>query len=117
MRILDINGNEISSPDLTLGYLIEEEILVAHHDAVEPVEEQWHYEVIATYENGGQDVKKVIDIAGIEAKDAWDEYETINRYISFTEEQIAERNKPTQLDIIEAQVTYTAIMTDTLMEV
>lgn len=28
-----------------------------------------------------------------------------------------ERNEPTQLDIIEAQVTYTAMMTDTLLEV
>lgn len=28
-----------------------------------------------------------------------------------------ETTKPTQLDIIEAQVTYTAMMTDTLLEV
>lgn len=30
---------------------------------------------------------------------------------------VEEGVKPSQLDIIEAQVTYTAIMTDTLMEV
>ena len=30
---------------------------------------------------------------------------------------VEEGLKPSQLDIIEAQVTYTAIMTDTLMEV
>lgn len=30
---------------------------------------------------------------------------------------VEEEVKPSQLDIIEAQVTYTAIMTDTLMEV
>lgn len=29
----------------------------------------------------------------------------------------AEEEKPSQLDIIEAQVTYTAMMTDTLLEV
>ena len=28
-----------------------------------------------------------------------------------------ENEKPTQLDVIEAQVTYTAMMTDTLLEV
>ena len=31
-------------------------------------------------------------------------------------EREAENNKPTQLDIIEAQVTYTALMTDTLID-
>lgn len=32
-------------------------------------------------------------------------------------EREAEAAKPTQLDIVEAQVTYTALMTDTLIEV
>lgn len=121
MRILDINGIEISSPDLALGYLTEEEIFVAHHNAVDAVEEQWHYEVIAEYPNGGKDVQKVVDIEGIEAREAWDEYENIQRYILFTEEELKakeeELNRPSQLDIIEAQVTYTAMMTDTLLEV
>lgn len=31
--------------------------------------------------------------------------------------KVEEESKPTQLDIIEAQVTYTAMMTDTLLEV
>ena len=49
-------------------------------------------------------------------KFAWadDDYEVIQRYVLYKEE---EAPSPTQLDIIEAQVTYTAMMTDTLLEV
>lgn len=115
MRIIDMNGNEIVSPDLNLGKLVEEQIFVAHHEAIEAVEEQWHYEVIAEYPNGGKDVKRVINIPAVEPKDAWDEYETVQRYVPYTEEELAEieaiRNQPTQLDRIEAQVAYIAMMT------
>lgn len=122
MRILDINGNEILNPDYSLGYVVEEKLFIAHHDAVEAVKEVGHYEVIAEYpETGGKDVEWVVDIAAVEAAEAWDEYEDILRYIPYTEEELAqieaERNKPSQLDIIEAQVVYTAMMTDTLLEV
>ena len=88
MRILDVNGNEITSPDLSLGYLVEESLFIQHHDAVEAVEEVGHYEVIAEYPNGGKDVKWVIDVPGVAAADAWDEYEDIYRYIEYTEEEL-----------------------------
>lgn len=83
MRIFDKNNVEIVSPDLSVGYLEQEEIFVKHHEATEAVEEQWHYETVAEYPNGGKDVVKVIDVPGVEAKEAWDEYETILRYIIF----------------------------------
>jgi len=38
------------------------------------------------------------------------------RYHTYTEEEIAERNKPTDLERVEAQVLYTAMMTDTVLE-
>lgn len=108
MRILGIDGKELKSPDLSLGYLTEEKILIAHHEAVEAVEEQWHYETVAEYPNGGKDVAKVIDTPGAEAKDAWDEYETIQRYVPYTEEELAAmeeaRNKPTQQDDVDAMM-------------
>ena len=108
MRILDSNNAEIESPDLSLGYLTEDKILIAHHEAVEAVAEQWHYETTATYPNGGKDVKRVIDVPGVEAKDAWDEYETIQRYVPYTEEELAAmeeaRNKPTQQDDVDAMM-------------
>lgn len=108
MRILDSNNVEIESPDLSLGYLTEDNILIAHHEAVEAVEEQWHYETIAEYPNGGKDVARVIDTPGVEAQDAWDEYETVQRYVPYTEEELAameeEQNKPTPQDDIDAMM-------------
>ena len=111
MRILDENNVEITSPDLTLGHLVEEEVFVAHHPAVEAVREQWHYETVYEYLNGGKDVVKVIDVPGMEAKDAWDEYETIKRYVPYTEEELAAleeaRNKPTLESRVETLETTT----------
>ena len=108
MRILDENNVEIAAPDLSLGHLVEEEVFVAHHPAVEEVPEQWHYETIQEYPGGGKDVVKVVDVPGVEAKDAWDEYETIKRYVPYTEEELAaldaKRNKPTlesRVDVLE----------------
>ena len=98
MRILNENNVEISNPDLSLGHLVEEEVFIAHHPAVEEVPEQWHYETIKEYPGGGKDVVKVIDVPWMEAKEAWDEYETIQRYILYTDEQLKEienqKNQP-----------------------
>lgn len=113
-------GERITEYDLNLGRMLAS-TRVEHHDAVIGVEEEWHWETIAEYPNGGKDVKKVIDVPGVEAKDAWDEEIQILIYTLYTEEELmameSERNKPTQLDIIEAQVTYTAMITGTLLGV
>ena len=107
MRILDIDGKELKSPDLSLGYLTEEKILIAHHEAVEAVEEQWHYETTAVYPNGGKDIAKVIDVPGVEAREAWDEFETVQRYIPYTDEELEERNRPTLESRVETLETTT----------
>ena len=122
MRILDENNAEITSPDLSLGHLVEEEVFVAHHPAVEEVREQWHYETVYEYLNGGKDVVKVIDVPGVEAKDAWDEYETIKRYVPYTEEELAAleeaRNKPTlesRVDVLETTTEEQGITIDDMI--
>ena len=119
-EVYDEAGNLVEDPDLSIGRL-KTDIRTVHHDAVEGVEEVWHWETIAEYPNGGKDVEKVVDVPGVEAKDAWDEKIPIYIYIPYTQEELdemeAERNKPTQLDMIEAQVFYTAMCTDTLLEV
>ena len=93
MRILDQNNNELHQDEINynLGYLIEENIFIQHHDAIQGVKEEWHYETVAEYPNGGRDVKKIIDVEGVEAKEAWDEYEDILRYTLYTEEELAEK--------------------------
>lgn len=69
MKIIDELGNTIENPDLELGYLKQDKEII-HHDAVEGVKEKYHYETITEYPNGGKDVKKVIDVEGVKAKDA-----------------------------------------------
>lgn len=90
MRIFDINDILIDAPDFTKGRLVTDRRLVAHHEAVEAVAEQGHYETIAVYPNGGEDVEWIVDVPGVEAKDAWDEYEDIYRFIPFTTSELCE---------------------------
>lgn len=88
MRIFDQNDKEITAPDTEKGRLENDRILIAHHEAITAVEEVGHYEVIAEYPNGGKDVEWVIDVEGVEAQDAWDEYEDILRFIPYTEAEL-----------------------------
>lgn len=88
MKIIDAHGNPMESPDLSLGWL-EDKTQTIHHDAVAGVEEVSHYETIAEYPNGGKDVQKVVDVPGVEAKDAWDEEEPVQVYHLYTAEELA----------------------------
>ena len=118
-EIYNENMERIENPDLSLGYLTDS-TRTEHHEAVEGVQEICHYETVAEYPNGGKDVRKVVDVPGVEAQAEWDEEIPIQIYVPYTQEELgrmeAERNKPTQLDRIEAQALYTALMTDTLIE-
>lgn len=88
MKIIDVHGNPMEAPDLTKGYL-KPETQTIHHDAVAGVEEQHHYVTLAEYPNGGKDVQKVVDVPGVEAKDAWDEEEQVQVYHLYTAEELA----------------------------
>lgn len=90
MKIIDESGVEVNNPDLSIGYL-KNDTLVVHHDAVDYVKEESHYEVIAEYPNGGKDLKKVVDVVGTEAKDAYDENIEIQRYILYTEQELEQK--------------------------
>ena len=125
MRILDENNIELTEEqiNLELGYLRSESIISIHHETVEEVKEVGHYEVIAEYPNGGKDVAWVIDVPGIEAKEAWDEYEDIQRYILYTEEELAARDAEKKVKEEEAklnaqlrQVAANAVTWDELAE-
>ena len=87
MKILDETGAVVENPDLTLGYLTAstEEIT---HPAVEGVEEQWHWETVTEYPNGGKDVQKVIDVPGVPAQAAWTEQVPIQKYVRYTAEEL-----------------------------
>lgn len=88
MKIIDETGAVIENPDITLGHLVDDTEEITH-PAVEGVEEVSHYETVAEYPNGGKDVRKVIDTPGVQAKAAWIEQVPIQRYIRYTEEELA----------------------------
>ena len=95
MKIIDENGAAIETPDLTLGYLVDntEEVI---HPAVEGVEEQWHWETVTEYPNGGKDVQKIVDRSGVPAQEEWVEQVPIQKYIRYTAEELAQREKEQQ---------------------
>ena len=101
MEIYNENMELIENPDLSLGYL-KNSVRTEHHEAVEGVTEVWHYETVAEYPNGGKDVRKVVDVPGVEAQAAWNEEIPIQIYVPYTQEELdrmeAERNKPTMAD-------------------
>lgn len=80
IMIYDEQGIPVDNPDLTAGYLIDGTHTV-HHDAVDGVQEQSHMEVITEYPGRGRDVRKVIDVPGVEARDAWDEQVPCQIYV------------------------------------
>ena len=88
MKIIDENGAAIETPDLTLGYLVDDTEPV-EHPSVEGVDEVSHYETVAEYPNGGRDVRKVIDVPGVPARPAWVEQLPVKRYIRYTAEELA----------------------------
>lgn len=102
MKIIDSNGNPIETPDLTKGYL-KPETQTVHHDAVKAVEEVSHYET-ETLPDGtpaiyydadgrekGRDVRKVVDVPGVAAKEAYDEEVDVQRYVLYTADELAEQ--------------------------
>lgn len=91
MRIFDELDNLLETFDETKGYLKNDSLFIRHHEAVEAVEERGHWETIAEYPNGGKDVDWVIDVPAVEAKEAWDEYEDILRFVPFSVKELAER--------------------------
>lgn len=73
--------------DLSLGCL-KTETEVIHHEAQEEQEEQGHYEIVAEYENGGQDIEWIVDVPGIEGHEAYDETIQYQIYHLYTEAEL-----------------------------
>lgn len=99
---------ELKEYDLNKGHLKLDKLFIRHHEAVEEIKEQWHYETIAEYPNGGRDVSKVIDVPYQAPQEAFDEYEDIYVYIPYTSEELEELNKPSELEILKREQEVTA---------
>lgn len=77
--------------DLDKGYLASDKILKEILPAQEEIKEQGHYETIKEYENGGKDVKWVVDVEGHIARPETPVYEDIQVYIPYSEEEILDQ--------------------------
>ena len=107
MKIIDETGIVLTTePDLEAGYLVED-VEVVHHDAVEGTAPQWHRETAKLpdgslaiyYRDGkeiGRDMVKIIDVPGVDPQPAWDEEVPVMRYIRYTAEELAQREKEKQ---------------------
>ena len=104
MEIYNEQMELIHNPDLSKGRL-EQRTRTIHHPAVQAVEEVWHYEVLKEYPNGGRDVTKVVDVAGVPFSPAWDEEVPYMLYLEYTPEELEEieaNRQPTDAERIAA---------------
>lgn len=69
------------------GRYIEQEKIV-HHEEIKAVAEVSHFEIVKVYENGGKDVKKVIDVPAVEGKPAWDEVVKERVFVPYTQKEL-----------------------------
>ena len=87
MKIYNETKTELLlNPDLERGYLQQDKIVTRVVPAQEEVEEQFHYEY-KEYPNGGKDQIKVVDVEYRPAKPETYEYEDIQVYKLYTEEE------------------------------
>lgn len=91
MRILDQQGNEMEAPDLALGRLVPETMLIAHHEAKPAIARKTRLEEKAIgLRPGDKLVKRVVEQEYVPPVAAWDEVEQILRYVPYTDEELAE---------------------------
>nr|DAU90342.1 MAG TPA: hypothetical protein [Bacteriophage sp.] len=132
MKIYDAAlEHELLNPDMTLGKLETAQRVTVHHEAA-PASVRYDLmadTITADCPNG---LRREITTP---AQDAWDEYEEVQRYVPYTDAELAEiaekeqaektaveqaaKEEESRRDAAEklnAQVTYTAMMTDTLLE-
>ena len=134
MKIYDAAlEHELQNPDLTRGKLESDRRVTVHHDAVAA---SVRYEVMqgTVTADCPEGLRKEITTP---AQEAWDEYEEVQRYVPYTDAELAESAEQEQAEKaaadaaakaakeeearrdaaekLNAQVTYTAMMTDTLL--
>ena len=101
MEIYNERMERMESADLTRGWM-EESVRHRHHEAQEAVREEWHYETIAQYSNGGKDVRRGIDVKGQPAREAWDEEIAIQIYHPYAQDMPQEQTLEERMERLEA---------------
>lgn len=107
MKIIDETGVELNeAPDLSLGRLIDD-VEVVHHKAIAGVKQVSHFVPIEHLANGSTIVEEVIDVPGVDPQPAWEETVPIQRYIRYTEDELAERRAKEEHEAKMAQIPET----------
>lgn len=107
MKIIDETGVELNeAPDLSLGRLIDD-VEVVHHEAIAGVKQVSHFAPIEHLANGSTIVEEVIDVPGVDPQPAWEETVPIQRYIRYTEDELAERRAKEKHEAKMAQMPET----------
>ena len=91
MIVYDEQGNALDAEalDYARGYLTVRK-RIHHHPAVEAAAETGHMETLEEYPaTGGRDVRWVVDVPRVDAREAWDEEETYTEYVRYTAEELA----------------------------
>ena len=94
--IIDENGNEIKNPDLSLGKLVPDEMVV-HVPAVEGSPAVFREEVI--WQGNDPDdklVKKVLEVPAVASRPAYEKVVRVQKYVLYTKEELAEIEKQRQ---------------------
>ena len=97
--------------DLNKGYL-KEDTIINHIPEVLAVEEEYYYETLAEYPNGGKDVRKVISTPARPYSPARDEIEDILVYIPYTEKELlilTKKSRIGELKTLLSESDYKAI--------
>lgn len=104
MKIIDETGVELTeAPDLSLGRLIDD-VEVVHHESIAGVKQVSHFVPIEHLANGSTIVEEVIDVPGMDPQPAWEETVPIQRYIRYTEDELAERRAKEEHEAKMAQM-------------
>lgn len=104
MKIIDETGVELTeAPDLSLGRLIDD-VEVVRHEAIAGVKQVSHFVPIEHLANGSTIVEEVIDVPGVDPQPAWEETVPIQRYIRYTEDELAERRAKEEHEAKMAQM-------------
>lgn len=107
MKIIDETGVELTeAPDLSLGRLIDD-MEVVRHEAIAGVKQVSHFVPIEHLANGSTIVEEVIDVPGVDPQPAWEETVPIQRYIRYTEDELAERRAKEEHEAKMAQMPET----------
>lgn len=104
MKIIDETGVELTeAPDLSLGRLIDD-MEIVHHEAIAGVKQVSHFVPIEHLANGSTIVEEVIDVPGVDPQPAWEETVPLQRYIKYTEDELAEQRAKEEHEAQMAQM-------------